>query len=669
MTSQEDSGGSGGKGPSGPGSGGREGFVADQEKRIRRRQDLRYWVYYAILGGLFIGLLSYAGGGADAGRLERRIEQRVAEGKPVPVHYHVALELPRAARTNAILLAGCALVGLVALRRIRRPELADPPDPALEGSRLRKMTPFALAGIVGAVMAWSGSANSPRLSTSLWGDEEYTMRKFVTGEFERTGDSLTYSPHAWSEAMFDMHNTNNHVLNTVLAKLSHEAFTRLPVAGDNGLYFSETVLRGPGYAAGLGAIATLTWCLWTLGLRHAAMIAPFLLALHPWYVRYATELRGYVYVLLFAPLALGLLWNAVRRGHWGWWALYGVSQIGLFYSYLGSLHLLIALNLAGILWIWLQKPLLREQRRVLTARFALTNLMAAMTLWQVYAPCLPQLRAFLESDRFKGEITRQWLLDGSASLLTGMRWLPFAEVNPLAHSWIGLLRSQDGLLALATLVAVAAMFVLGILALARRDTSSRILLIPLLLPGPLFILQAIAGGNSLYLWYLLIALPGAVALLAVGMGETGRLLGKPLAAIVVPLLFLSLFGASTSAQRDAYRSNPIEPLREAVSLYRDNLNPLAPENADIVSLEFFMHPRGYDPAAIRVRTLAEFESEVAAARSEGRRLFVNLSLIELARQQAPEIMQVLEDPEQFDALGILYGQDEPCTRHVFRMRH
>ena len=97
--------------------------VSEQETRIRKRYDVRYWVFYAILGGLFIGLMSFARSGINPDRVERRIEQRIAEGKLVPIKYYIALELPRAARSNAILLAGCGLIGLVALRRIRRPEL------------------------------------------------------------------------------------------------------------------------------------------------------------------------------------------------------------------------------------------------------------------------------------------------------------------------------------------------------------------------------------------------------------------------------------------------------------------------------------------------------------------------------------------------------------------
>ncbi|MDA0814067.1 MAG: hypothetical protein O3C21_16955 [Verrucomicrobia bacterium] len=644
--------------------------VGEQESRIRKRYDLRYWIFYAILGGLFIGLLSYAESGADPERIQRRIDERVAEGKPVPINYYIAQELPRAARSNAILLSGCALVALVALRRIRRPELIDPPDPAHANSKLRKVTPFALAGIAGVVIVWSGIANAPRLTSSLWADEEYTMRKFVVGEFQvnESTKALEYVPHTWSEAFFDMHNTNNHVFNTLLAKLSHEFFTKPPTPADDGLYFSEAVLRWPGYVAGLAAIAALTWCLWTVGLRHAAIIAPFLLALHPWYVRYANELRGYTYVLLFTPLAIGLLWNAVRRGHWGWWALYGISQIVLFYSYLGCLHILISLNFAGILWIWFQHQSMREQRWVLTARFALTNLLAAMTLWQLYAPCAPQVRTFMQSNRFKGSITGTWLMDALASLFTGMRWLPFSEENPLALSWHGLLRSSQGVVGLGTLALIATMLGFGIWALAKRDTASRILLIPLLLPAPLFFAQAVAGGNKLYLWYLIIGLPGIIGLLAVGMGEAGRLLRKPAAALAIPILFLSMFSVSTQAQRANYRKHAIEPLQESVGYYRKNLTPLAPENEEVVSLEIFMHPRGYDPLAIRIQSFEKFQEQLDDARIKGRPVFVNLALIDLARKELPEIMDVLDNPEMFTPLGVLYGQDEPCTRHVFRMR-
>ena len=634
--------------------------------------ELRYVVFYSILAGLSIGLFKYSGTGRNPERLEQRIESRTVSGKSVPLHYYVDLHLHRAAKTNAILTGALALLGWVALRRPART-----PGPAQSSAFFQDDSDspakaWMAVTAVAACIAWSAIVNAPRLEQSLWGDEEYTVRQFVVGEFKHSPGTdrdrqLTFVAHSWQDAMFGMKTTNNHVLNSVVAKVAHETTTSPPDPSATGLYFDEKTLRMPGYLVGLAAIAALSWCLWTTGWRSAAVAAPILLVMHPWFVRYSTELRGYVYVLFFAPLTLGLMWNAIRQWHWKWWILYGLSQIGLFWAYLGSLHLLIATNFAGVLLIFLQPPGAKV-RSLLFARFALVNLAAAMVLWQLYAPCVPQVRAFLEKPNMKGDVPLSQMEDALSSLLTGVRWQPFTEGHPLAVSWRELFENSWPLAASAAGLTVA-FLLLGLWTLARRSRLSACLIPALLLPAPLFVLQALIGGNRLYLWYLVIALPGAVALMSVGATHGLTMLRRPGAKIAVAAIFLTLFGVATAEQRKHLRERSSEPLRESVALYRPNLNPLSPANADTVSLEVAMHPRGYDPAAIKTPDYPSFQKQTTAARAGGKPLYVNLSMPELAREHLPEIMAELEDPEKFERLEVIQGQDFWLDRHIFKLIH
>jgi uncharacterized membrane protein len=84
-----------------------------------------------------------------------------------------------------------------------------------------------------------------------------------------------------------------------------------------------------------------------LGFARAGVIAAFVLSVHPWHVRYAIELRGYIFTLLFGPLMIYCLIQAIESGRWRWWTGFAASEIALLYAYPGCLYMVAIANFAG----------------------------------------------------------------------------------------------------------------------------------------------------------------------------------------------------------------------------------------------------------------------------------------------------------------------------------
>jgi hypothetical protein len=165
----------------------------------------------------------------------------------------------------------------------------------------------------------------PRLDHSLWFDEEYTMRRIVVGEFKRTDENgrssligeVTPRPARWSETLWFYEMPNNHPFFSICARLSHSLFQpELKPENPDAYYFSERALRLPAWLAGIGSLFTVALMLAWIGFPRAAIAAPLLLSIHPWFLRYASEARGYVFLFFLGPLLIYLLAQAISKGKW-----------------------------------------------------------------------------------------------------------------------------------------------------------------------------------------------------------------------------------------------------------------------------------------------------------------------------------------------------------------
>ncbi len=617
-------------------------------------------IYYSLLTLAAAACTLYLAAGPKP--WEKGIGPRLETGKSVGIREYIVSGEYWAAAINlalSLLLLGAGRWLLAPAPAACSAPLTPSKSPSKEGPSARIVS-MALAAAV-ALSAW---INAPLLTQSLWGDEEFTMRKHIVGEVARdpsTGE-LALEDLSWQTTLWLYKNPNNHIFFTILSRLSHSLVPK--ITAPDRPYFSEFALRLPAYLAGIAAVWACGYFLCSLGHRRAALLAPFLLAVHPWFIRYSAQARGYSLVLLFQLICLILLVRCLQSGRWKWWMLYAWAQFLLFYTNPATLYFILTLNAAALLLI------LTTGRAFLVRRWIVAGVTSAMAVIQMMAPCLLPFQAWLQRPRAQGAPGLSWIRDTLGYLATGIPWSPWEQNNPLAHSLFGMAHGHSAFMGFLALLAMVALL-LGVWHLARR-APWRWLLLPLLLPAPLTVLHNTLAGNLLYHWYLIGSVPAVVMLWALGAEFSSRAARDPStrsqAFLGVGLTLGILFFTITRQQRRIERTKPVEPNRESVLLTREIINPFDPRIDDVMTVGFHMFTIGYDPALRRVRTFPEFTGVLREADDAGKPLHVNLAQPGMARIHFPEIMATLENSQYFTWVETLHGLHDPCTRYVYRYR-
>jgi 4-amino-4-deoxy-L-arabinose transferase-like glycosyltransferase len=190
-------------------------------------------------------------------------------------------------------------------------------------------------------------------------DEAYTYIAFVRQN--------------WFGILSDYSLPNNHLLNSLLIKLSTSLLGNSPWA-----------MRLPAFVAGLAAIPLI----WALGKRlftpEIALAASALVAWLPALVHYDTAARGYSLVSLFTLLAWLAGWFALQKNNWRCWLGLSVS-IALGFFAIPTM----ALPAGGLyLWIFGEALLRREKRLVVYLRWFASGLLAGLLTFLLYLPVL-----------------------------------------------------------------------------------------------------------------------------------------------------------------------------------------------------------------------------------------------------------------------------------------
>ena len=444
------------------------------------------YIGYALLGLAIVGLTLYLRSAEVP--WEDGVEARIAAGKNVKVEHHIVSGLWYGSWINLAL----SILLVIALPFLTQPLLRYERKAAGISRRSRPVFWIAAAAALGVAVAIC----VPRLDKSLWGDEEYTLRRSVIGEYERNAEDIpTFRPLSWSETMWSYKKPNNHILNSVLTRASHEAFHH-PTTEASAFHFDEVILRLPAFLAALGAVVAIGYALACLGFVRAGILSMFLLAIHPWFIRYGTETRGYAFVLLLTPLAFCFLIKAVRRGRWRYWIAYCLSEFFLFLAYPGTFYLLVATNLSALL-LTLNARGGWQNRWKLTGRMVTANIVAAMLVIQSMAPCYAQLKAYLKKSEGENISDLAWLGDNLSYILTGLPWRVWGEDNPLCHTL-----AQQPVLGGVLLTLAAVALIAGVIRLYATSIQGRILLCYFLLQWPLLIGLSISRPDPPKRWIL-----------------------------------------------------------------------------------------------------------------------------------------------------------------------
>lgn len=541
-----------------------------------------------------------------------------------------------------------------------------------EGDRLLSVR--WLLVVVGAMVV-AGWLGWPRMSLSLWGDEEHSLRQCILGEHridQETGD-LYYRPHPIGENLWMYVGPNNHFLFTLTSRLSLEVWHVFFWQG--GLYFDETVYRLPSFLAGLLTIPALAMFLRVAGFKVAGAIAAWFLAIHPWFLRYMAEARGYALMMLFMTLAAWCLLLALRGQRWRAWALFALCEFLFLYAYPGALYLALTMNIGALMAI-LARGGLREEARAQLWRWLVSNAFAGMAAVQLLAPCVPQMALWLQRDRAKAELGLPFLQDFWAYLTTGMAWHTWDTANPFCHT-METLRESQPMAYLFLLWMPVVLLPLGLARFSVRGGIHAAVAFGLATAVPLGFFLTQSGGNILYVWYLIFALPAYAAFAALGIETITWVFVRPwrnlhnLAPGLLACALLGAFFATTAAQRETLRTVPTEPQRDSVLLTRPSLDPYHPSVETITTVNVTFTTPFYDPRAIKLPDdesgAAQLRDLMREARTNGHSLYVNLGSEGLARHVYPRVMAMLDNPSDFELVQQLYGLELQNTRLVFRL--
>jgi len=557
------------------------------------------------------------------------------------------------------LLAAFFVAGLLASCRRWLGPVAASASPQLAPRERGDLRWFVACVIV--AMGAAAVLAATRLPHSLWGDEEWTVRRAIDGAYTLQDDgSVAFERVGWTETFFDYRKPSNHVGFTVLSRASLAGWRVL--ARPELEFVSESAVRLPAFAAGLGAVAAVAFLLRRLGMAGAGVLAAFALALHPWHLRYASEARGYALLVLLVPLSVLLLLRALERGSWPRWALYAVAQLFLVWTWPPMAFAVVVLNACALVGLWRAHGL-GSVGREQALRWGVVSVSAGLVFLQLMLGALVQLGDYVERETLP--FSAAWFQNLGAHLVAGVGWAPdrpeYVDLVERADAWPLLFP----IWLLASLVAAG----LGALRLARAGLGGRIALAVLGLPGPALVAWAVSRGTILNHWYLLFALPGLVALVAAGLSLLAR--GPRVArtaGVATCCVWLAAFALFTEPARSALRAGSLQPMRESVALTRADRDPNAEHNLRILTASIQREPSYYDPRVRLVRQPSELHELMASADAENVALFVNYGRPRLAARRVPELVSFVEREDLFEPVARLPGFEPRGVRLVYRYR-
>lgn len=575
-------------------------------------------------------------------------------GAPQKIKHFVAVYSWWAGAVNLLVLA--ALAGTA--RWWLRP--CPPPPPWLPSPA----TPRWFWPLVAAAMGVTLVCGLQRITQGVWDDEEKSVRQYIVGEYRLKDGVRSFRAADWEDAFWNYRLPTNHHLQTILSKASHSiwrALTRNP-----SRHFEEFALRWPVLVAAIASIAAIALLLRHLGFARAGVTAAFLLALHPWHIRYAIELRGYMFTLLLGPLMVYCLLRAIDGGRWRWWAAFAAAEAALLYAYPGTLFMLVAANACGLAALWMRHG--PADRPAHLSRMLVASTVAGSVWLQLMAPNIPQLAEYLKTSRALGALNARWHANAAAHFVSGIPW------NNSDNASLGYpeLAWQWGAWGAIVFAVAAVLFAAGWVRLSARRPAGWLAAVLLVVPAVAVYLMAKKNGNYLYEWYLIFALPGVCACVALALDGAARLLERVRIArrAAAPALVLAVlgFGLLTQPARGWLLTHPLQPTKDTILAIRPSLDPKDPRQDGILTASLGTHFESYDPNILSAKDVDTVTLIARDADRTGRPFFIVTGNDLAVAIDYPELRAFLQDPRHFELVEVKRGYDPTLTQTIRKYR-
>jgi hypothetical protein len=628
-------------------------LLPERLARIRAEDPQRFRVG-AALSLLFLVLVLRVAFGDNP--WQDGLAERAAEGKDArPVDYWVTYGWYAMCFAALVVAAfGASLSRWLPGEAHARPELPAPVrTPSLRVA-------LAVVVVVGGLLA------APRLTQGLWQDEDHTVRAYVTGAYlaDESGE-LRFWRAKWRDALLYDWGPNNSIVYSLVARSVDQAWKL--VVRPRDLRPREWVVRLPAFVFGLLSLAAVAWLGAWLGFPWGGVGAAAILALHPWHLRFASEVRGYSLVMLLTTLGPILLLRALRLGTWGRWCAYGAAQAVLLWTYPSAIYPVAAMNAAALAMVWslYGSPGAAPTQWV---RFACVNVWGGAAWLVLMAGNIAIMSEYLAS-KTPRSLGLPWLREFGSQLLSGATWQHGRRLGDPIHPELARRAAEAPWVFDAWVAATCLLLGLGVVRLLRESRFGGAWVWVFLLPAPLGWAVAALREDFLYTRNLSFALPALALLVGIGLDAARRTwawrAGVGAGVSAVAIAWVLGFVWASQPPRAVLRERAFQPYRDAVALTRP-LDPFAPGQRERLTASFSGEPHYYDPFVQMIDEADELRALMDRSRAEGVPLFVNFGRLELARRRKPEVTALVERSDAFEEVGVFHGFAPKFTQRVFR---
>lgn len=619
------------------------------------RTSLRPWVIG--FGLVAVGLIAYlltADSPADAAE---ETAKRLAAGKRARPEADFVVGLWWAAVINLVLA-----IGLGAAARLWARPVGPIPDQRGIG-QARWGRGFAVALL--AIVALSGVMRWNLAQRSLWWDELWPTKFGIVGYYlgEPTDplEDRYFGEANWQRALWHFTRPMNHSVASYPARLSHVAWRGMakPEAPNA---FNEFALRFPNWLASLGAVAMvgLVGALW--GRPLAGLLAAFLLAIHPWHIRYGVDLRCYSWMVLW--MAMGLAWLSLvfrsGRSRWWPWIGFGLNQGLLVWSFPHAIFLAAGFAIVALVLAWRLWPA-GPDRRAALGRWFLANTVGAMLYLQLFGPNLVQMAKWLDGvyAHHSGHAVD---LSRARELVTqgfyGMPWMGAREED--GEGLPGLV-DRAGSFGWVALGLGAMVLLVGAMRLRRENRVAASLTAFAFVVAAFHLAYLATSEHFFYPRFFTYLLVPSVLLFGFAGDWTARCWRI---GVLIAVLGIGCFSWLVAPQWRVLMGRPYAPMRDVAEAF-DTLR----ENSERPII-FGCYGHGeemmpiYFPEIRGAITLAELQSLAEEAETSGSDLVVALGYQSFNRFQVPDGFDWLDDPGKFEEIRVFRGI---VPEHTFRL--